>query len=427
MHARLKYGLFGIMLVSLALCGESLKQSDAVFGKSQGAIAATTRLKRSAVAQLIDEGQSPWYDNISREIIRSGELKRLVEEEGVRGVTTNPSIFNKAIATGEYDADIHRLALEGKTTEEIYEILVTDDVRAAAEVLRPLYEASNYKDGYVSIEINPEKANDVEASVEEGFRLSQIAPNVMVKVPATDAGYEITRRLIALGARVNVTLEFWLGQYIQEAKSFIEGLEERSARGEDISKVASVSSFFLSRIDSHDKHGVDKDQRLPEELQGKVAVANAMAAYGEFEEIFGSERFKALVARGAQVQRPLWASTSTKNPDYSPILYVQPLIAPNTVNTLPPKTLEKFKELGEAKRTITEKEIAEAREILRRVEASGINLEEVGRNLLQDGLEAFIKDYRAGLDTVDKKTKAALAKAVIDATQKPISAVDGAI
>jgi len=286
--------------------------------------------------ELAGLGQAVWYDYIRRSFITSGDLQTLIDE-GLRGITSNPTIFEKAIAgSTDYDKDLHRLVDKGKAVDEIYESLVLDDIGRAADLLRSVYDRTGGADGYVSLEVDPNLAHDTERTIAEARRLFAALgrPNVMIKVPATPAGAPAIETLIGEGVNVNVTLVFSLAHYEAVAGAYIAGLEKLAASGGNVSWVASVASFFVSRVDSA------VDQALEEvgetDLQGKIAVANSKVAYARFREIFGGERWERLAGQGARVQRVLWASTGTKNPLYPDTLYVDRLIGPDTVNTLPP-------------------------------------------------------------------------------------------
>lgn len=364
--------------------------------------------------RLKECGQSVWYDNIQRSLLTSGELKRLIVEDGISGVTSNPTIFHKAIAgSQDYEEALSALIKAGKSTEEIYESLVIEDIRMSSDLLRPIYEETGGRDGYVSLEVSPHLACDTEATVAEARRLRQAIgrENVMIKVPATLEGLPAIEALIASDVNVNVTLIFALERYEQVAEAYIAGLERRRKEGRPLGSVASVASFFVSRIDTMvdkalaERIEAARDPRKKEALRslmGQAAVANAKLAYQKFKEIFGSERFEALRRAGARVQRPLWASTSTKNPAYSNILYVQPLIGPDTVNTMPPQTIEAFRDHGKARITI-EEGLDEAHEVMRRLQEEDIDLGAVTRKLLEDGVKAFADSFDALLASIRAK------------------------
>ena len=296
---------------------------------------------------LADLGQAIWFDYIQRSLISSGELQNLIDQ-GVRGVTSNPTIFEKAIAgSHDYDDALRRLAKNGKSTQEIYEELVLRDILLTADLFLPVYVSTRGLDGFVSLEVSPKLAYDTDKTVQEGKRLFKALgkPNVMIKVPATDAGIPAVEALIAGGVNVNVTLLFSLSQYVKAAEAYISGLEKYLSAGGDISKIASVASFFVSRVDTSVDAELDKIGN--KDLLGKAAIANAKIAYGRFKAIFSGQRWERLAGNGAHVQRVLWASTGTKNPGYSDTLYVDKLIGPHTVNTLPPATLGMFLDHGQ--------------------------------------------------------------------------------
>ncbi len=353
-------------------------------------------------------GQSVWYDYIRRGLLVSGEFGRLVEL-GVTGVTSNPTIFERAIAgSTDYDEALLLLAQEGKSASQAYEALAGEDIRAAADLLRPVYDRSGRGDGYACLEVRPELADATDSTVEEAGRLFAALgrPNVMIKVPATLAGIPAIRRLIAQGLNVNVTLVFSLEAYRQVMEAYIAGLEELAARGGDVTTVASVASFFVSRVDtavdSLLEGRIARGEQGLEDLPGKAAVANARLAYEAFKETFGGERFAALRARGALVQRPLWASTGTKNPHYSDLLYVESLLGPHTVNTMPPATLTAFLDHGRVEPTL-ERGLDDARRTLAALEAAGIDMEQVTAKLLAEGVQSFADSFRKLMANVQEK------------------------
>ena len=356
----------------------------------------------SKINDLQQHGQSIWYDNIRRAMLSSGELQRLINL-GVSGVTSNPSIFEKAIAgSNDYDVALRDLTAQGYDANAIYEALVLEDIRTAADLLRPVYERTNGRDGYISLEVRPTLALDTQGTIADARRLfAELSrPNVMIKVPATPQGIPAIETLIAEGINVNVTLIFSLKQYESVAWAYINGLEKRAAAGEDISRVASVASFFVSRVDSL----VDPAlvQAGVSELQGKIAIANTKAAYARFGEIFNSASWKKLASQGAQVQRPLWASTGTKNPAYPDTLYVDTLIGPDTVNTVPPATLAAYLDHGATQLTLPSG-LAEARAGLTRLAGIGINLDEITQKLLDEGVAAFIKSFETLMGSITEK------------------------
>lgn len=348
----------------------------------------------SKLNELMTLGQSIWIDYIRRSFITSGEFQSLIDL-GLRGVTSNPSIFEKAIAgSADYDEDIQRLAKRGKSVNTIYETLVLEDIRRAADLLRRVYDASEGRDGYVSLEVSPLLAHDAHGTVEEARRLFAALgrPNVMIKVPATPQGFPAIQTLISEGVNVNVTLIFSLAHYEETAEAYLSGLEKRLEYEGNLDRVASVASFFISRIDSAVDPELLKAGRA--DLAGKVALANAKVGYSRFKELFSGERWDKLAAKGAQVQRPLWGSTSSKNPLYSDVLYVDELIGPDTVNTLPPATLQAFLDHGKVESTIRA-ELGGAKKVLADLAELGIDLNSTTQKLQDDGVSAFAKSFEA--------------------------------
>jgi len=353
-------------------------------------------------------GQSPWLDFLSRDLVQSGELARLIESRGLRGVTSNPAIFHKAVSSGRtYDDDIRALAGRGLDLRTIFEHLAIEDVSAAAERLRKVYQESEGRDGFVSLEVSPHLAYDATATVEEAKRLwNELGhPNVMIKVPATTPGVTAICDLLAEGINVNVTLLFDLGRYRAVAEAFLQGLEERASAGRPLDRVASVASFFLSRIDTladqrlDDLEGSDSGE-VEKRLRGEVAIACARRAYATFGEVFGSERFARLRREGARVQRLLWASTGTKDPVYSDVKYVEPLIARDTVNTLPLETLEAYHEHGEPAPRLERDDGGHAEQVLAELAALGIDLSDLTDELLEQGVQKFIQPYDLLLESI---------------------------
>jgi transaldolase len=369
--------------------------------------------------QAIEQvGQSIWMDNLSRDLIESGELKRLIAEQGVLGITSNPAIFEKAIVGNQiYDADIEAGIRAGQSVNDIYEALVFADIRNACDIFRPVYEASNARDGYISIEVPPTIATNTEQTLAEAKRYFQELgrPNVMIKIPGTPEGLPAVEAAIAAGINVNITLLFSVQSYVDTAWAYIRGLEARVAAGEDISRIASVASFFLSRIDSNIDARIDaklKSVTDPAQraklaaIKGKVAIANAKIAYQKYKNIIQTDRWQALAAQGAQVQRLLWASTSTKNPAYSDVMYVDELVGPNTVNTLPPATIVACADhCNVADRIETDLDGADA--LINSLQAPevGINLDEVMDELLVDGIDKFVKPFASLMQSLESKVK----------------------
>jgi transaldolase len=365
--------------------------------------------------RLAEFGQSIWLDNISRAMIQDGRLKALIED-GLKGMTSNPTIFDKSISGGrEYDPLIKELHNQGRTTFEIYDELTVRDVQDAADMFMTVYEETGGLDGYVSLEINPELAMDTEETIKEGRRLHKKVnrPNVMFKVPSTDAGFEAISTLLSEGININVTLIFSVEQYIKTVNAYLEGMKRLIGNGGDPARVRSVASVFVSRIDTAvDKMIDDKvesmggpDAERLRSLRGRAGVANSMVIYGRYREIFSGQEFAELGARGVNVQRVLWGSTGTKDPAYSDIKYVTELMGKGTINTLPDHTLYAFIDHG----TISEAlpgDIEGARVILDTLRGFGIDIDEVCSRLLDDGVRAFQESFRSLLKTIDEKKKA---------------------
>jgi transaldolase len=363
-------------------------------------------------------GQSIWMDNLTRDILQSGELKDLVETKGIAGITSNPAIFEKAIAGNViYDADIEAGIRAGKPVLEIYESLTFDDIRNACDILRSVYETSDRLDGYVSIEVPPTIARDTQQTIEAAKRYYAAIgkENVMIKIPGTAEGLPAVEAVIAAGINVNVTLLFSVQSYIETFWAYIRGLEARVAKGEDISQISSVASFFLSRIDSKIDGlidaklvGVDRLEKKAklEAVKGKVAIANAKIAYQEYKKILESDRWQALAAKGAKVQRLLWASTSTKNPAYNDVMYVDELVGADTVNTLPPATIEACADHCNVGDRI-ETGVAEAYQLIESLKDPDIDIDidQVMEELLEDGIEKFIQPFQSLMNSMEGKVK----------------------
>jgi transaldolase len=351
---------------------------------------------------LAELGQAVWLDYIRRSFTVSGELGKLVEQ-GLRGVTSNPSIFDKAIAgSDDYDEAFKKLVAAGCTVDEIYEALVVEDIQQAADVLRPVYDKTGGADGFVSLEVSPTLAYDTQGTIDDARRLFGLVsrPNVMIKVPATQEGLPAIETLIGEGININITLMFSLAHYDAVVEAYFKGLEKLAASGGDLSKVASVASFFVSRVDT----AVDKalEEKGNHALLGKIAVDNTKMTYARFEETFSGPRWQALADKGARVQRPLWASTSTKNPAYSDTLYVDNLIGPHTVNTMPPATLDAFLDHSVVAVTISEG-LDEARDQLAALADLGIDLDAVTEKLQVDGVAAFAKSFDSLMASITEK------------------------
>jgi transaldolase len=361
---------------------------------------ATSRLHR-----LSELGQSVWIDFLSRDMIRSGQLAELMEEDAVVGVTSNPTIFQKAISAGDaYDEQLRAELEEERDPKELFLRLAVKDVQDACGLLRGVWDEGGGRDGYVSIEVDPTLAYDTEGTIAEAARLHELVacPNAFVKIPATEPGLPAIEEMIARGKSINVTLIFGLERYTAVAEAYIRGLERLVEAGGDPSSVASVASFFVSRVDT------EADRRLeegggPGGLAGTLAVANAKLAYQRYLEIFAGERWEALTARGATAQRCLWASTSTKNPDYRDVLYVEELIGPDTVNTMPEETIDAFQDHGEVALTL-EQGIDEAHAVFARFAEAGIDYDDVTDTLEREGVDKFAESFAELLDGIAAKS-----------------------
>jgi transaldolase len=376
-------------------------------------------VKNNPLKQLGMLGQSIWLDYIRRDLIAGGGLRRLIEEDGLRGMTSNPSIFEKAIAEShDYDDDIRAMALNGKGTKEIYEALSQRDVQSAADEFRPLYDRTDGEDGYVSLEVNPHLAHDTKGTIEEARRLWAVLnrPNVFIKVPATANGLPAIQQLISEGINVNVTLLFGLPSYRQVTEAYLGGIFARAAQGKPVTHVASVASFFIGRIDALVDPLLEKliaqggkEAYLAKKVHGQVAIASAKIAYQIYKEIFGSDRFEKLAPQGAHVQRLLWASTSTKNPDYSDVKYVEALIGPDTVNTAPLVTLDAYRDHGKPKPRL-EQDVKEARDVLEQLPEMGIIIDNVTQQLEDEGVEKFSKPFDKLMETLAQRSPRHLTK-----------------
>src|SRR5688500_10392356 len=357
------------------------------------------------IAKLTSLGQSLWMDNIQRKQLENGELKAMIERGDIRGMTSNPTIFNNAIAkTTDYDSALTPLAWAGWDAEKIFWQLAVEDIRAACDLFSPLYEETNGGDGYVSIEVSPELAYDADAALAQTEQLwARVRrPNLMVKIPATKEGVPAIRRAIAVGVNVNITLIFSLKRYAEVMEAYLSGLEDHLAAGHSIDHIASVASFFVSRVDTK------IDPKLPEDspLRGQAAIANAKLAYEAFQKTFVGRRWENLKVKGARVQRPLWASTSTKNPAYPDTIYVDNLIGPETVNTVPPATLDAFRNHGVAAMTLS-RDVDKAQESILQLEAAGISMDAVTQELEDEGVKAFAEAFAQLLATIDERRKSA--------------------
>src|SRR6266550_198177 len=368
------------------------------------------------LVEVMKLGQSIWYDNIRRAMLVSGDLQKKIDEDDLRGVTSNPTIFEKAITgSTDYDEQMRSLITAGKSVKEIYEALVIDDIGKAADILKRVYDKTDGVDGYISLEVNPRLAYDTAGTIEEADRLFQTLSrkNVMIKIPAAQEGLPAIEEAIYRGINVNVTMIFSVENYDQVAEAFIKGLERRDAEGKPVDHIASVASFFVSRVDSmidtdlefRARHTSGEEKAGLEALCGKAALANAKLAYARFKEIFYGDRFAALKAKGAQVQRQLWASTGTKNPKYSDVLYLDNMIGPDTVNTVPPATYTAFRDHGKVALTL-EQGLDECREVISKLGAIGIDLKEVTAKLQSDGLSSFVGSFDTLVESIESKRDA---------------------
>ena len=370
-------------------------------------------MPENRLKQLHDAGVSIWLDFIDRSILRNGELARRIREDALTGMTSNPTIFEKALAEGTAYDDQLRAAPRGGTAMDLFELVETSDVRDACDLFLPVFESTGGADGYVSIEVSPASAHDAQATVAEAQRLWAMVdrPNVMIKVPGTAEGAIAVRTLIGAGLNVNITLLFSLDAHRRVIHAYLDGLEDRRRAGKPVEGIASVASFFVSRVDTEiDKRldaiaakvtGAERDRALA--LRGKAAVANAKLAYALFVEEFSSPRFAALRALGARVQRPLWASTGVKNPAYRDTLYVEELVGPDTVNTMPPALIDAFRDHGESRRRVDE-ELDEARRVIDDLASVGIALKDVTDTLLREGLGSFQKSFESLTVGLQKKS-----------------------
>lgn len=367
----------------------------------------------NSAQQLVELGTSVWYDNISRDILENGEMKRLIAEWGVRGLTSNPTIFDKAISSSSlYDATIQKLKATHPTPDKIFEELAVQDIAAAADLLRPIFDSSDGVDGFVSIEVSPLLAANTEGTIQEGVRLYEklARPNIMIKVPGTPDGIPAVFALLEKGINVNITLLFSVDNYVKVAQVYCDALRARVKKGLPVDKIRSVASFFVSRVDTAvdaklDAIAQENDParaELARALRGQLGVANSRAAYKRFQEIFEGDAFADLRAKGAKPQRPLWASTGTKDPKYRDVVYVEELIGPETVNTMPHQTLAAFVEHGVAKSTIT-KDVATAVAVEGKLKGLGIDVDGILDFLQTDGVKKFSESFRALNESISKK------------------------
>ena len=367
------------------------------------------------LVELTKSGQSIWYDGIERGLVTSGELKRLIDEDELRGVTSNPTIFEKAIdSSDDYSGQLRELAEQRKSATEIFETLAVRDIQMAADLLAPVFEKTDGSDGFVSLECSPLLAHDTAATIEEVRHLWSMLnrKNVMIKIPATSEGFPAIEQCIYEGININITLIFSLESYKKTIEAFLRGLERRLEQGKPIGGIASVASFFVSRIDTAlDKRlderiarvgGVEEKDKL-ERLRGRIAIANAKVAYQIFKEVFHGKRFAALGTQGARVQRPLWASTSTKNASYSDVYYVEALIGPETINTLPPATLRAFRDHGLVRPSL-EENLDQERTVLAWLEEVGISLDEVTEQVLDEGVRSFSQSFEKLIKAIQSRS-----------------------
>jgi len=363
----------------------------------------------NTIQQLCEVGQSIWYDNIQRGLLQDGTLAGMIARGEIRGVTSNPTIFLNAITkSADYDAGLRPLAQAGDSASDIFWQLAVEDIQAAADLFLPLYRQTQGGDGYVSLEVSPDLAGDTAATLAEARHLWQRVdrPNLMVKIPATRAGIPAIRDAVAAGLNINVTLIFARERYAEVMDAYLSGLETRAAAGQPLDAIASVASFFVSRVDSNVDPRLqalaDAGDARAAALLGRAAVANARLAYADFKRVFASGRFRALQAAGARVQRPLWASTGTKNPAYSDVLYVEELIGPDTVNTVPPQTLAAFLDHGRVRLSL-EEDTAGARRTLDELAALGIAMSDVTEQLEREGVQAFAESFAGLLKGVEER------------------------
>jgi transaldolase len=368
-------------------------------------------MNNNPLKRLETLGQSIWLDYIKRDLIVSGQLEKLIEQDGLRGMTSNPAIFEKAIVEShDYDEDIRAIVVEKKDVNAIYETLSQKDIQSAADRFRPLYNQADGKEGYVSLEVNPHLARDTKGTLAEARRLwaSVNRPNIFIKVPATVEGLPAIQQLISEGINVNITLLFGLPRYREVAEAYISGLEARAAQGKPLKHVASVASFFVSRIDTLIDpmletliaQGFEKEA-LAKNMLGEVAISSAKIAYQMFKEIFSSERFRKLADRGARVQRLLWASTSTKNPNYNDVKYVEALIGSDTINTMTLETLDAYRDHGDPKVRL-EQDVNQARMIFQNLPKLGLNIDKLTQQLEDEGIEKFDKPFDKLIETLEK-------------------------
>ena len=374
---------------------------------------ATSQKVDNPLEQLLTYGQSYWLDNLTRHMIAGGELKEWIRDHGLRGITANPTTFREALTSRDYDRHIESLTQEGRSTKEIYEALLIHDVQQACDLFSDVYRETGGLDGYVSLEVSPHLAHDTEATMAEARRYVERVnrPNLYIKVPATDAGIPAIEQLLFEGVAVNITLLFSIPSYQAVIEAYISALERRVTSRQPLETVVSVASFFVSRIDvlvdqllqRRIPLGNGSRQSSAAQLQGRAAIANAKLAYRTFRQAFGSDRWARLAVKGARVQRPLWASTGTKNPDYRDVMYVESLVGRDTVNTMPEKTLRAFADHGRVVSDAVEAELEQAELVMVQLEKTGINFNCVTWQLEHEGVQKFVDAYDAAIAALDKK------------------------
>ena len=379
-------------------------------------------MAKNPLFELGEQGQSVWYDSISRNIINSGALKRMIDEYAVVGVTSNPTIFEKALGgSADYDDDIRQLTDSGLEAPAVFERVSTDDIRYACDVLLPMYEQTAHVDGRVSIEVGPNLAHNTDETMAEARKLWAIVdrPNLMVKIPGTHEGIPAVEQMIYEGLSINITLLFAVSMYEQVMEAYLRGLERRVAENKDIDQIHAVASFFVSRVDTMVDKELDAkiaatsdaaEQEHLRSLQGKAAIANAKVAYAAFKRVFSGARWDALVAKGANLQRPLWASTSTKNPAFPDTLYIAELVGPHTVNTIPESALLAFADHGEVRGNTVEEDLAGAQQVLEQLAAAGIDVDDITeRRLVAEGVQSFVKSFDTLIEQLRSKRDAIVA------------------
>lgn len=363
----------------------------------------------NSLQQIHDLGQSIWLDSFDRKLMDSGELQKLIDEDALCGITSNPSIFEKAVkSSSDYDSDIRKLAAGGKDNEDIFFGFAASDIQRATDILKPVYDRAHGTDGFVSLEVSPHLANDTDGTIKQARQLWKTVgrENVMIKIPGTKEGLEAIRQCISEGININVTLLFGLPRYKEVTEAYISGLEDRLKNNEPIDHIASVASFFLSRIDVL-IDPILKEKKL-DNLVGEIAIASAKKAYEIYKEVFFSDRFRNLEKKGAKKQKVLWASTSAKDPAFSDVKYVEALIGPNTINTLPMETIDAFRDHGKAQDHL-ENNLMKATQELQQLKDNGINIDDITQQLEEEGVQKFNKAYETLLNAIDEKKKKQLA------------------